>query len=133
MINATTCQRFARILRAKRDTNPGVCFVTRTRNMKVKVLGRRTKSPTVLLMAFSFEDVRSNGTALCLGEFVFTQTEVKRFLDAITHHGIKVTAVHNHWLFDDPRLIYIHWEAIMEPLRFARISSRAIDIAMGKK
>ncbi|HEX3012411.1 MAG TPA: DUF1259 domain-containing protein [Syntrophomonadaceae bacterium] len=55
------------------------------------------------------------------------------FLDAITHHGIKVTAVHNHWLFDDPRLIYIHWEAIMEPLRFARISSRAIDIAMGKK
>lgn len=130
---STRCQKFAQILRAKRDTNPGVCFVTRTRNdIKVKVMGRTTQSPTVLLMAFSYEDLGSNGKALCLGEFVFRQREVKPFLDALTGKGIKVTAVHNHWLFDTPRLIYIHWEAIMEPLRFARISSNAIDIAMGK-
>lgn len=131
---STTCQQFAKILRAKKDENPGVCFVTRTRNdIKVEVLGRITHSPTVLLMAFSFEDVDSKGKALCLGEFVFRENEVKPFLNAISNHGIRVTAVHNHWLFDNPRLIYIHWEAIMGPLTFARISSRAIDIAMGKK
>lgn len=134
MINATTCQKFAQILKAKRDTNPGVCFVVRTRDdIKTKVLGRSTQSPTVLLMAFSFEDVRSNGTALCLGEFVFRQTEVKPFLNAMANKGIRVTAIHNHWLLESPRLIYIHWEAIMEPLRFARISANAMDIAMGKK
>jgi hypothetical protein len=84
-------------------------------------------------MAFSFESVSSDGRALCEGEFVFRQSEVQRFLDAISRKGIKVTAVHNHWLLENPRLIYIHWEAIMAPLRFARISSRAMDIAMGKK
>jgi hypothetical protein len=128
------CQQFAKILKAKRDTNPGVCFVTRTRNdIKVKVLGRTTNSPTVLLMAFSFEKVDSNGKGLCFGEFVFRQREVKPFLDALTGKGIKVTAVHNHWLIENPRLIYIHWEAIMEPLKFARISSNAIDAAMAMK
>ncbi|MGE5416887.1 MAG: DUF1259 domain-containing protein [Acidobacteriota bacterium] len=128
---STTCHKFARILKAKRSSNPGVCFVTRMRNdIKVNVLGRRTHSPTVFLMAFSFENVSSNGKALCLGEFVFRQTEVQRFLDALSRHGIKATAVHNHWLFENPRLIYIHWEAITEPLRFARISSHALDIAL---
>lgn len=134
MISNTTCQKFAQILRAKRDTNPGVCFAVRTRNdINVKVMGRTTHSPTVLLMAFSFEDVDSSGKALCEGEFVFRQSEVQRFLNAMSGKGIKITAVHNHWLMENPRLIYIHWEAIMKPLQFARISSRAMDIAMGMK
>lgn len=130
----TTCDEFARILRAKRDTNPGVCFVTRMRNdIKVEVMDRTTHSPTVLLMAFSYEDLDSKGKALCLGEFVFRQNEVRSFLNAISNHGIRVTSIHNHWLFENPRLIYVHWEAIMKPLEFARISSNAMDIAMGKK
>lgn len=130
----TTCDEFARILRAKRDTNPGVCFVTRMRNdIKVEVMDRTTHSPTVLLMTFSYEDLDNKGKALCLGEFVFQQNEVRPFLNAISNHGIRVTSIHNHWLFDNPRLIYIHWEAIMKPLEFARISSNAMDIAMGKK
>lgn len=128
---STTCQQFAKILRAEVEDNPGVCFATRTRNdIEVKVMGRTTHSPTVLLMAFSFEDVSSDGRALCEGEFVFTQNEVQRFLNAMSNKGIKITAVHNHWLFDEPRLIYIHWEAIMKPLQFAKISSNAIDTAM---
>jgi hypothetical protein len=130
LINSATCRQFARILKATRLASPGVCFVTRQRSMNVRVMGRRTKSPVVLMMAFSFEDVRSNGKALCFGEWVFRQAEVKPFLNAISNKGIRVTAVHNHWLLESPRLIYIHWEAIMEPLRFARISSRALDTAM---
>lgn len=131
---STTCQQFAKILGAKRDTNPGVCFVTRTRtDIKTKVMGRTTHSPTVFLMAFSFNNVSSNGKALCLGEFVFRQREVELFLNAMKRKGIRITAIHNHWLFDNPRLIYIHWEAIMEPLQFARISANAMNIAMGKK
>ncbi|MEN6388795.1 MAG: DUF1259 domain-containing protein [Syntrophomonas sp.] len=129
----TTCEKFAEILKAEVSDNPGVCFVTRMRDdLKVEVLGRITNSPTVLLMAFSFEDVDNNGRALCLGEFVFRQTEVRPFLNALlSNHEIRVTALHNHWLFDNPRLIYIHWEAIMEPLTFAKISAHALDVAIG--
>lgn len=132
---STTCQRFANILRGTKSPAPqGVCFVTRMRtDIKVRILGQRTRSSVVFLMAFSFENLRSNGNALCLGEFVFREREVRPFLDALTRKGIKITAVHNHWQFESPRLIYVHWEAIMAPLRFARISSRAIDVAIGNK
>lgn len=131
---ATTCDQFASILKGEKETDApkGVCFVTRMRNdIKANVLGRRTNSKVVFYMSFSFEDVKSNGTALCFGEFIFRQSEVKPFLNAISNKGIRVTSVHNHWLKENPRLIYIHWEAIMGPLTFARISSRALDIAIG--
>jgi hypothetical protein len=101
-------------------------------DINLEVLGRITHSPTVFLMAFSFEDEDSKGNALCLGEFVFKQSEVRPFLNAITNQGIRVTALHNHWLFDNPRLIYIHWEAIMPPLTFAQISADALDKAIGE-
>ncbi|MGE5416886.1 MAG: DUF1259 domain-containing protein [Acidobacteriota bacterium] len=132
---STTCDKFAKILRGEKESAPkGVCFVTRMRNdIKVKILGRRTLSKVVFYMSFSFENVSCDGKALCFGEFVFRQTEVQPFLDALSRHGIKATAVHNHWLFESPRLIYIHWEAIKKPLTFARISAHALDVAIGKK
>lgn len=68
-----------------------------------------------------------------LGEFIFRQSEVKPFLNAISNKGIRVTSVHNHWLKENPCLIYIHWEAIMAPLTFARISEKALETAIGTK
>lgn len=40
--------------------------------------------------------------------------------------GIKVTAVHNHWLNENPRLMYIHWESIDNPIEFAKKVKRSI-------
>ncbi len=39
--------------------------------------------------------------------------------------GLIVTAVHNHWLFDNPRLMYMHWENVGNPVQFARNSFEA--------
>ncbi|MGE5397476.1 MAG: DUF1259 domain-containing protein [Chitinophagales bacterium] len=131
---SSKCDTFAEILMAEKSDNPGgVCLVQRMRDdIQVEVLGRITHSPTVLLAMFSYEDVDNNGNALCLGEFLFKQTEVRTFLNTLlSNHDIRVTAIHNHWLFDNPRLIYIHWEAIMEPLKFAKISAHALDMAIG--
>ncbi|WP_226375461.1 DUF1259 domain-containing protein [Effusibacillus dendaii] len=39
---------------------------------------------------------------------------------------MKVTAFHDHWLFDSPRLMFIHFESIDRPLSFARKAARAL-------
>jgi hypothetical protein len=36
-----------------------------------------------------------------------------------------ITAVHNHWLFEEPRLMYMHWENVGDPFEFARKSAEA--------
>jgi hypothetical protein len=43
-------------------------------------------------------------------------------------NGIIVTAFHNHWLFDEPRLMFFHFESIDKPLSFARKVSEALEV-----
>jgi hypothetical protein len=123
-VGATTCQKLADIIGGMVITSTPVCVVQRLRNINASILGRRTLSPLALPFALSFEDKR-NGKTLNLGESVVLQKEINPFLSALRKRGIIVTAVHNHWLFDDPRLMYMHWENVGDPFEFARNSIEA--------
>ncbi|QMV42345.1 DUF1259 domain-containing protein [Cohnella cholangitidis] len=121
------CTQFARILGGESEIEAGpVCFVTRMTNLTETILGRRTRSPLVQMQMFSFESLDKTGRALCLGETAVHQNQVNRLLTNLRRRGIKVTALHNHWLKENPRLMYMHWEAIMNPVVFARRTKDSI-------
>ncbi|MCY7484014.1 MULTISPECIES: DUF1259 domain-containing protein [Paenibacillus] len=121
------CNRFAAILGGEHEIDPGpVCFVSRARNLRATILGRRTTSPLVRYQLFSFESLDRQGRALCLGETAVFQNQANRLIRNLQRNGIKVTALHNHWLNDNPRLMYIHWESIDNPIAFAKKTKRSI-------
>lgn len=123
------CNQFARILGAEiLSQTDDVCTVTFLRNINAEILGRRTHSPLALAALFSFESMDAQGRALNLGETVILQREINDFISALRRHGILVTALHNHWLFDNPRLMYIHFESIDRPLDFARKVADALKV-----
>ena len=116
------CNQFAQILGGEHEIDPGpVCFVSRSRNLRATILGRRTTSPLV-----RYESLDRSGRALCLGETAVVQNQANRLIRNLQRNGIKVTALHNHWLNDSPRLMYIHWESIDNPIAFARKSKNSI-------
>ncbi|AKG34361.1 DUF1259 domain-containing protein [Paenibacillus durus] len=115
------CRRFAEIFGGTPQVINGVCVATKLRtNIKVKILGRRSKGFLTLPFGISFESMGKDGRALCLGETVILTREINPFISRLRKAGIKVTALHNHWLFTNPNIWYIHWEAIQPPLVFAR-------------
>ncbi|GIP38518.1 hypothetical protein J31TS4_17980 [Paenibacillus sp. J31TS4] len=121
------CNQFSRILGGEHEIDPGpVCFVSRSRQLNATILGRKTTSPLVRYQLFSFESLDSSGRALCLGETACTQNQANRLIRNLQRRGITVTALHNHWLNESPRLMYIHWEAIMNPIVFARRTKDSI-------
>ena len=123
------CDKFAEILGAQilsRDNN--VCTVTFMRNINAEILGRKTRSPLALAALFSFECPDKNGRTLNLGETVILQNEINDFISVLRREGIIVTALHNHWLFENPRLMYIHFESIDRPLDFARKVAEALKV-----
>jgi hypothetical protein len=123
------CQEFARILGSTPSVINGVCTATRSRtNLHPVVLGRRAESFMFVPQAFSFEALDRNGRGLCLGETVILQEEINPFMSKLREHDIIVTAVHNHWLFDQPRLMYMHFESIDQPLSFARKVRDALKV-----
>lgn len=126
---STVCKEFARILDATPSVVNHVCLATRSRtNIHPVVLGRKAESFMFLPQAFSFENVDTQGRALCLGETVILQEEINPFISKLRQHGIFVTAVHNHWLFDNPRLMYMHFESLDDPISFAKKVSDAMKV-----
>lgn len=115
------CRQFARILGGSADVINGVCTVTRLRNnLRPTILGRPTRSVLAIPALFSFESIDKRGRALNLGETVILQEEFNPFITRLRKHKILVTAFHNHWLFDKPRLMYVHFMSIDNPISFAR-------------
>lgn len=123
------CQRFFDILGGtEQSIEPGpVCLVTRTRLFDATILGRETNSPLVNYQFFSFESLDESGNALCLGETVVFQSQVEKLLSNLRERDIIVSGLHNHWLNENPRLFYVHWESIDDPIAFARKTRESID------
>jgi hypothetical protein len=122
------CTQFGKILGGESEIDEGpVCFVTRMTNLSETILGRRTRSPLVQMQMFSFESLDKSGRALCLGETAVHQNQANRLMSNLRKRGIKVTSFHNHWLNENPRLMYMHWEAIEEPVVFARKTKESIS------
>ena len=82
---------------------------------------------------FSFESPYNQGRTLNLGETVILQEEINRFIAILRENGILGTALHSHWLFDESRLMYIHFESIDRPLNFARKVAEALEVLRGQK
>jgi hypothetical protein len=61
-------------------------------------------------IAINFEPT-GDGLAATTGDFVLTADEVNPVVQALTSHGIEVTAIHNHMLHDEPRLFFMHFWA----------------------
>jgi uncharacterized protein DUF1259 len=48
------------------------------------------------------------GEDVLMGDLVLTQDEVNPVMSALLEHGLEVTALHNHFLWDDPRVFFMH-------------------------
>src|SRR2546426_12280485 len=73
----------------------------------------------------------TGGMDVMMGDLVLTQDEVNPVMSALLDNGVDVTALHNHFLWDEPRMYYMHVHAHGKPADLARKVKPAIDL-MGK-
>lgn len=110
------------------DKNDGLCVIMKNRALPITIAQRPSRSPLTTASMFSFESIDVNGIALCLGETVILEEEINPFISALRNLGIMVTAIHNHWLYTDPPIFYIHWISIDNPIMFAMKSASAYSL-----
>ncbi len=121
------CQQYSSILGGELTIKNGVCTVQKNRShINVKIMGRPANS--VLQSFCSFEGIDNQGKALNLGEIALLQEEVYPFTWSLQRSGIMLTALHNHWLFDNPRLLYAHFTSVEDPLSFAGKVAQAFNL-----
>ena len=50
----------------------------------------------------------SGGSDVMMGDLVLTETEVNPVMSALLNNGLEVTALHNHFFHEEPRIFYLH-------------------------
>jgi len=111
------CRQVGSIIGGKSTFEDGICTVTKPRNLQVTILGRPTKSAANL--SFAFESFDANGTALCLAELMLLQDEIQPVCNVLAKCNIPISALHNHWIYTNPTILYLHFQAVDYPLNFA--------------
>lgn len=120
------CKQYADILGGEQSIKHGVCSVKHSRNKPISIMGRPSHS--VLASTWSFDSLDREGNALNLGETALLQEEVSPFTWHLQKNGLILSAIHNHWIFDNPRLLYAHYISIEPPLSFARKVEEAYSV-----
>ncbi|NGP45883.1 DUF1259 domain-containing protein [Bacillaceae bacterium SIJ1] len=75
-----------------------------------------------------FESLDAQGQALNLGEIVLLEEEVPAFTSAWVRQGIAISALHNHWLYTKPTILYAHFQSVEPPLQFATKVAAALQV-----
>src|SRR5436189_1847252 len=70
----------------------------------------------------------TGGMDVMMGDLVLIQDEVNPVMSALLENGIDVTAVHNHFFWDEPRMFYMHVHAHGKAADLARKVKPALDL-----
>jgi len=70
----------------------------------------------------------TGGMDVMMGDLVLMQEEVNPVMSALLDNGLEITALHNHFFWDEPRMFYMHVHGHGTPADLARKVKPAIDL-----
>ena len=96
-------------LKGKMNEKEGVYKVTFPRNDVKVVVDGWTMPPFMGLGTWAAFTATQNG-AMVMGDTVLFEDEVNAAMSAALDNGLNVTALHNHFFFDRPKVYFMHIE-----------------------
>jgi Domain of Unknown Function (DUF1259) len=121
-------QEVLKSLDRKGDFKAGVLKVNIPRNdLKMTIQGVSTPTP------FGFGGwialtKAADGSDVMMGDLVLLQDEVNPVLSALLDNGIDVTALHNHFFWDDPHVYFMHVHGMGKATDLARRVKPGLDL-----
>jgi len=110
------------------DFKDGVLKVNIPRNdVRVTIAGRAAPTPFGFggWIAMAKGD---GGSDVMMGDLVLQENEVNPVMSAVLANGLDVTALHNHFFWDQPRMFYMHVHGMGAAADLGRRIKPAIDL-----
>jgi hypothetical protein len=91
----------------------------------------RPASPFLGFSSWAAFTPSSHGGTMVMGDIVLLQDEVSPAMSAALDNGLEVTALHNHFFYESPRVMYMHIGGAGEPDKLAAAVKKVIDAQRG--
>lgn len=88
-------------------SDDGILKVTWARDAVAVTVDGMAFPPSAGLSSWAAFQATKSG-AMAMGDTVVFEDEVSVAMDAAFAHGLEVTALHNHFFFDDPKVYFMH-------------------------
>ena len=121
-------QGVLKTLDKKGDYRSNVLKINIPRNdLKITIDGAATPTPFGFggWLAMTKGD---GGSDVMMGDLVLLEDEVNPVMSALLDNGLEVTALHNHFFFESPRIFYMHVHGHSKADDLARMAKPAIDL-----
>src|SRR5712664_267964 len=121
-------QDVLKFLDRKGDFKAGVLKVNIPRSdLKISIQGFSTPTP------FGFGGwialtKGADGSDVMMGDLVLLQEEVNPVMSALLDNGIDVTALHNHFFWDDPHVYFMHVHGMAKAADLAKRIKPGLDL-----
>jgi hypothetical protein len=112
--------------------NGGILQFAVPRAEKITEGGMEIPPAMGVATAINFQPT-GQGKAAISGDFVLLAKEVNPVIRALRTNGIEVTAMHNHMLFEEPHLYFMHFWANDDAVKLANGLRAALDVTNSQK
>lgn len=114
-------------LKGKFNEKEGVFKVTQPRTDVKVTVDRWTMPPFMGLTSWAGFTKGRKSDLMVMGDFVLFQDEVNPVMSALFQGGLDVTALHNHFFYEDPRVYFMHIGGEGDLAKLARGVRAALD------
>ncbi len=96
-------------------------------DLKVTVDGEAMKPGLALGSWIAFE--RTGDHAMVMGDLVLLENEITPVLSKLENSGIEISAIHNHVLNEQPRIMYMHYMGHGDEAKLAHAMKEALSLS----
>lgn len=109
-VGQADCAALKNIFQTDVKSDDGICKVEIVRKSpNVTHIGSKL-SPETMELGFHLVFEKVNDKTAVIGEFALLQEEVNPVIDELRKGKIDISALHNHMLFEEPRIMYLHFQ-----------------------
>ncbi|MDP4090969.1 MAG: DUF1259 domain-containing protein [Bacillota bacterium] len=116
-----------KIIGKKGTAQDGVLKFTFPRNDLKVSIGPVSVEPDLALTSWVAFNHLGNQSML-MGDLVLLESEVGPVMSSLLENGIQVTGLHNHLLFETPRIMYMHIKGEGNPVKIAEGVRNALSL-----
>lgn len=109
------------------EVSNGICKTEYIReHIEISHLGQYL-SPITMDLSFRFTFEKVNNVSVVVGEMALLEDELQNVIDELKNGNINITAIHNHIIHEQPKILHIHFQGTGDGESLASTIKNAIE------